>query len=689
MWEGNVFFDGQPLCDDLWTLQEAMLVCDALSYGRAKNFTTNSHFGTVKGPLREVSCRRGSGSFNNCTLSSAQQCIPEEVAGVVCETEDEKMRREMEEEKLNECFVTGIEYYTSAPNIGLTNTALECQQLCVSEPLCTHFSFNRVTKLCYNTTGSAKVSSLEGVGGPRSCDWVGTAMKVLEPACLEEDKVCLGSTETPPTSQIEVHQGNVFIGGKPVCDDGWSLASAQVLCGELLYWGVKMITQGSHFGFTSGHFGMDQVACHGNETRLADCPFAEQDRCYGGEAAGVVCDTRPREVIMRENELISECFVEDVIYWGNPINTTLPNITSSIECQQQCLSHDSCTHFTFWPTAIALGFQDCDEVCLKGGSGPHEGTVMVNKKPVCDDGWRIEAGNVVCRQLGFLGAVEVKKESYFGSEGSDFSMDGVSCNGDEARITDCSHATEDDCGAGEAASVICIDRQVQNKGDMLCELYSGSERGRNKTYAGGAITGPDSCPSSEDVQLSICSPNPDISANLCLEGGEHQGNVFFMGKPVCDDGWDYFAANRVCKDLNYTRALRPTMESQYGLVPQSFSLDDVQCIGNETSLKSCTASRRFGTFGDVENCDGTEGAGVVCDTRSQQEVDEWNQRLISSCFAFASFSSLENIRYNKSSIIEAPFTDNAASCQAVCASTEGCDVFTFELGTERGSRENR
>ena len=162
-----------------------------------------------------------------------------------------------------------------------------------------------------------------------------------------------------------------------------------------------------------------------------------------------------------------------------------------------------------------------------------------------------------------------------------------------------------------------------------------------------------------------------------------------MGKPVCDDGWDYFAANRVCKDLNYTRALRPTMESQYGLVPQSFSLDDVQCIGNETSLNNCTASRRFGTFGDVENCDGTEGAGVVCDTRSQQEVDEWNQRLISSCFAFASFSSMEYIRYNKSSIIEAPFTDNAASCQAVCASTEGCDVFTFELGTERGGEANR
>ena len=158
MWEGNVFFDGQPVCDDFWTMEEAALVCKALSYGRAKNFTTNSHFGTVKGPLREASCMPGSEYFSNCTLTSKQQCIPEEVAGVVCETEDEKMRRVAEEEKLDECFVVGVEYYTSSPNIGLANTPLECQQLCASQPLCTHFSFNEVTKLCYNSTGSSKIA---------------------------------------------------------------------------------------------------------------------------------------------------------------------------------------------------------------------------------------------------------------------------------------------------------------------------------------------------------------------------------------------------------------------------------------------------------------------------------------------------------------------------------------------------
>ena len=104
---------------------------------------------------------------------------------------------------------------------------------------------------------------------------------------------------------------------------------------------------------------------------------------------------------------------------------------------------------------------------------------------------------------------------------------------------------------------------------------------------------------------------------------------------------------------------------------KSFSLDEVQCNGNETGLSNCTAS-------DVENCDGTEGAGVDCDTRNQTEVAEWDRTLTRDCFAKATYRSLEYIRYNKSSSSIGPFTDDAASCQAVCASTFDCDAFTFE-----------
>ena len=39
------------------------------------------------------------------------------------------------------------------------------------------------------------------------------------------------------------------------------------------------------------------------------------------------------------------------------------------------------------------------------------------------------------------------------------------------------------------------------------------------------------------------------------------GNVFFNGKPVCDDHWNFFSADIVCKELNFTGALNATSRS--------------------------------------------------------------------------------------------------------------------------------
>ena len=64
--------------------------------------------------------------------------------------------------------------------------------------------------------------------------------------------------------------------------------------------------------------------------------------------------------------------------------------------------------------------------------------------------------------------------------------------------------------------------------------------------------------------------------------------------------------------LGYTSG-QPTIESQFGLVNGTFAMDDVQCQGNETSFLDCPHFT-------VDNCDGTEAAGVICD---DGEIQIW------------------------------------------------------------------
>ena len=62
----------------------------------------------------------------------------------------------------------------------------------------------------------------------------------------------------------------------------------------------------------------------------------------------------------------------------------------------------------------------------------------------------------------------------------------------------------------------------------------------------------------------------------------------------------------VCKELGFPNgAIHPTCCSYYGLVPNTFSYDDVQCSGNETHVDNCTHL-------NTHNCGQYEGAGVVC-----------------------------------------------------------------------------
>ncbi|XP_054754314.2 deleted in malignant brain tumors 1 protein-like [Lytechinus pictus] len=646
-YEGRVefYFNGQwgTVCDDFWDELDAMVVCRQLGYSGSAVARTSAYFGEGTGliQLDDVSCDGSEFRLTDCSNAGygVNNCGHSEDAGVNCEdVRDGDVRivdGPTENQGRVEIFYNGQWGTVCDDHWDNLDARVVCRQLGYSG------DGGIAKNAAYYGQGSGPIhlddvycwgseSMLSHCGndgwGINNCGHNEDAGVSCEDGANGDLRLVNGFT--PNEGRVEIFHDGLW---GTVCDDSWDVYDARVVCRQLGYSGDALAKTGAPYGQGSGPIYLDDVGCTGSESSLTYCSNRGWGvhNCGHSEDAGVYCtdavidgrirlvdgsssnegrveiyyagqwgtvcddywDDNDAMVVCRQLGYSGDALARTSAFYGQGSD---PILLDDVSCSGSESRLDECSH-NGWSSSNCGHSEDAGVYCydegtdgrirLEGGSSANEGRVEIFYSgqwgTICDDDWDDNDARVVCRQLGYSGYAKPLTGAFYGQGSDPILLDNVDCFGYESRLTECrSHGWGvHNCGHYEDAGVYCHDDGM----DGRIRLVDG--------------------PSSSEGRVEI----------------------FYFGQwgTICDNSWSTADAQVVCRQLGWYGDADVRNDGYYGHGSGPIFLDEVGCVGYETSLIGCS---HLGW--GIHNCVGlhSDDAGVYCSPDSSTTTTESTMR---------------------------------------------------------------
>ncbi|XP_055445182.1 antigen WC1.1-like [Bubalus kerabau] len=631
------------ICDDGWDLDDAHVVCRQLGCGQALNATTSAHFGAGSGPiwLDDLNCTGKESHLWKCPSRGwgRHDCRHKQDAGVIC-SEFLALRMVSEDQQCAgwlEVFYNGTWGSVCRSPMEDITVSVICRQLGCGES----GTLNTIVGL----REGSRPQWLDGIRC-RNTDtslwqcpsdpWNYTSCSSKEEAyisCEDSRQLRLVDGRGPCAGRVEIlDQGS----WGTICDNGWDLDDARVVCRQLGCGDALNAMGSAHFGAGSGRILLNTLDCRGKESHVWKCPSQGWGvhNCSHENDAGVVCSGFVR-LVGDDGPCSGQVEVRLGEDW-TPVsdgNFTLPTaqvICAELGCGEavSVLGHELFRESDdqVWAEEFRCEGEErklwwCPRVPCPGGTCHHSGAAQVvcsaysevrlmtngssqcegqvemkisgQWRALCASHWSLANANVVCRQLGCGIAISTPRGPHMVERGDQISTVRFHCSGSESFLWSCPVTAlgGPDCSHGNTASVTCSGNQTW----VLPQC-------------------------NDSVSEPAGSAASEESAPYCLDsrhlrlvdgGGPCAGRVEILDQgswgTICDDGWDLDDAHVVCRQLGCGEALNVTRSAHFGEGSGPIWLDDLNCTGKESYVWRCP-SRGWGQH----DCRHKEDAGVIC-----------------------------------------------------------------------------